>query len=126
MASRQSRLREKQIAVLGRQSGAESTFPLLCFHMPILGGRRNVVGFWRWKEASCEVVVMVEYVGVFITACILYMYLLLPFVSDVRILFLEQHGRERIGGRRCDDGRVRKVDADGSTEFVAAVGACAS
>jgi hypothetical protein len=46
------------------------------------------------------VVVMVEYVGVFITACILYMYLLLPVVSDVRILFLEQHGRERIGGRQ--------------------------
>jgi len=26
----------KQIAVLGRQSGAVQTFPLLCFHMPIL------------------------------------------------------------------------------------------
>jgi hypothetical protein len=31
MAWTQSRAVEKQIAVLGRQSGAGSTFPLLCF-----------------------------------------------------------------------------------------------
>jgi hypothetical protein len=92
----------KQIPVLGRQSGAESTFPLLCFHMPILAARRNTMGS-GWKEASCVVVVAAEEASsslhVYSTCTV--QYLLLTGFIDVRVPFIERT-------RQGDDERVRK------------------